>query len=138
MNHLACTQFFSKSQFYLPLIRTDIRGTRNMFSENFAYVLNGWSWENIADFCFFKVSFHASGFFLNPLKTSENFSFSDDFKGYRKIPVAQNGLVSFSEIILVLWQWKILEWKCSRKCSTCWFVPFSPVVELWWFECKVK
>ena len=33
--------------------------------------------------------FHATGLFLYPLKTSENFCFSDVFKEHRKRPVAQ-------------------------------------------------
>ena len=36
--------------------------------------------------------FHATGLFRYPLKTSENQSFSDVFRGYRKRPVAWNGL----------------------------------------------
>ena len=37
--------------------------------------------------------FHATGFFWYPLKTSENLWFSDVFRGYRKRPVAWNGLI---------------------------------------------
>ena len=37
--------------------------------------------------------FHATGLFLYPLETSENLSLSDDFRGYRKRPVALNGLI---------------------------------------------
>ena len=37
-------------------------------------------------------SFHATGLFRCPLKTSENLWFSDVFRGYRKRPVAWNGL----------------------------------------------
>ena len=37
--------------------------------------------------------FHAAGLFLYLLKTSENIWFSDVFRGYRKRPVAWNGLV---------------------------------------------
>ena len=37
--------------------------------------------------------FHATGFVLYPLKTSENLCFSDFFRGYRKRPVAWNGLI---------------------------------------------
>ena len=43
----------------------------------------------------FKVSinlFHATGIFLYPLKTSKNQRFFDIFRGYRKKPVAWNGL----------------------------------------------
>ena len=36
--------------------------------------------------------FYATGLFLYPLKTSENQRFSDVFRGYRKRPVAWNGL----------------------------------------------
>ena len=36
--------------------------------------------------------FHITGRFLYPLKTSENFWFSDVFKGYRKRQVAWIGL----------------------------------------------
>ena len=36
--------------------------------------------------------FHATDFFLYPLKTSENHGFSDVFRGYRKRPVTWNGL----------------------------------------------
>ena len=32
--------------------------------------------------------FHATDLFLYPLKSSENQTFSDDFRGYRKKPVA--------------------------------------------------
>ena len=32
--------------------------------------------------------FHSTGIFLYALKTSENQRFSDDFRGYRKRPVA--------------------------------------------------
>ena len=37
-------------------------------------------------------SFHATVLFLYPLKISENFWFSDVFRGYRKRPVAWNRL----------------------------------------------
>ena len=37
-------------------------------------------------------SFHATGLFLYPLKTSENQRFSDVFRGYRKRPMALNEL----------------------------------------------
>ena len=37
--------------------------------------------------------FHATGVFLYPLKTSENGRSSDVFRGYRKRPVALNGLM---------------------------------------------
>ena len=36
--------------------------------------------------------FHANDLFLYPLKTSENLWFSDVFRGYRKRPMARNGL----------------------------------------------
>ena len=42
---------------------------------------------------FFKP-FHATGLFLYPLKTSENFWFSDGFRGYKNRPVAWNGLTT--------------------------------------------
>ena len=38
--------------------------------------------------------FHATDLFLYPLKSSENQTFSDDFRGYRKKPVAWNGLTN--------------------------------------------
>ena len=46
--------------------------------------------------------FHATGLFLNPMKTSENLWFSDAFRGYKKRPVPWIGLtvmdcVAFSE-----------------------------------------
>ena len=37
--------------------------------------------------------FHATGLFLYTLKTSENQMFTDVFRGYRKRPVAWNGLM---------------------------------------------
>ena len=37
--------------------------------------------------------FHANGLFLYPLKKSENLWFSNVFRGYRKRPVAWNGLL---------------------------------------------
>ena len=37
---------------------------------------------------------HATVFFLSPQKSFGNFSFSDVFRGYRKRPVAWNGLMS--------------------------------------------
>ena len=40
--------------------------------------------------------FHATGLFWYPLKTSENLWFSDVFRGYRKRPVARNGLKTWS------------------------------------------
>ena len=43
-------------------------------------------------FCFVNT-FHATGLFLYPLKTSENLWFSDVFEGYRKRLVAWNGLI---------------------------------------------
>ena len=42
-------------------------------------------------------SFYAAGLFLCPLKTSGNKRFSDIFRGYRKTPVAWNGLKAFLE-----------------------------------------
>ena len=38
------------------------------------------------------ATFHATGLFRYPLKTSENLWFSDVFRGYRNRPVAWNGL----------------------------------------------
>ena len=38
--------------------------------------------------------FHAAGLFLYPLKTSENQSFSDNFRGYKKKPVLRNGYLT--------------------------------------------
>ena len=46
---------------------------------------------NKAIFCLFN-RYHATGLFLCPLKISENLWFSDVFGGYRKRPVAWNGL----------------------------------------------
>ena len=37
--------------------------------------------------------FHATRLFRYPLKTSENQRFPDVFRGYRKRPVAWNGLI---------------------------------------------
>ena len=39
------------------------------------------------------IPFYATGLFLYPLKTSKNLWLSDVFRGYRKRPVAWNGLV---------------------------------------------
>ena len=39
------------------------------------------------------IPFHAIDLFLYPLKTSENFWFSDVFRGYRERPVSWNGLM---------------------------------------------
>ena len=46
--------------------------------------------------------FHATDFFLYPLKTSENLRFSDIFRGYRERPVTWNGLKAFVELIFFL------------------------------------
>ena len=46
---------------------------------------------------------HATGLFLHPLKASENQMFFDVFRGYRKRPVALNGL-----IVIVIFQ-KIMQ-----------------------------
>ena len=43
--------------------------------------------------------FHATGLFLYPLKTSKNLRFSDVFRGYRKRPMAWNGLNSLMQNI---------------------------------------
>ena len=43
--------------------------------------------------------FHATDFFLYPLKTSENLWFSNVFRGYRERPVTWNGLKAFVEMI---------------------------------------
>ena len=43
--------------------------------------------------------FHTTSLFLYPLKTSKNLCFSDVFRGYRKRPVAWNGL---RNVILIL------------------------------------
>ena len=43
-------------------------------------------------FILFVNPFHVTGVILYPLKTSENLWFSDIFRGYRKRPVAWNGL----------------------------------------------
>ena len=40
--------------------------------------------------------FHATGIYLSPLSTSENFWFSDVFWGHGKEPVAWNGLMGCS------------------------------------------
>ena len=52
----------------------------------------------LSEFLFNKVTnlnlinpFHATGFFLYPLKTSENQRFSNVFRGYRKRTMARNG-----------------------------------------------
>ena len=37
--------------------------------------------------------FHVTGLFLYPRKISENLWFPDVFRGYRKRPVARNGLI---------------------------------------------
>ena len=42
--------------------------------------------------------FHATGLFLYPLKTLENLWFPDVFRGYRRSPVAWNGLSSLKQI----------------------------------------
>ena len=42
--------------------------------------------------CKYVKPFHATGLFRYPLKTSESLWFSDAFRGYRKRPVARNGL----------------------------------------------
>ena len=41
------------------------------------------------------MPFHAIGFFLYPLKTSENLWFSNVFKGYRNKPIERNGLTLY-------------------------------------------
>ena len=38
--------------------------------------------------------FHATGFFLHPLKTSENHRFSDVFRGHRNRVLTLNGLMN--------------------------------------------
>ena len=39
--------------------------------------------------------FQATGLFLYPMTTSKNFWFSDVFRGYKKRPVAWNGLTDY-------------------------------------------
>ena len=41
--------------------------------------------------------FLATGLFLYPMKISENFWFSDIFRGYRNRPVVENGLRRFTK-----------------------------------------
>ena len=45
------------------------------------------------EICGIRIFQHATGLFLYPLKTSGNLWFSDVFRGYRKMPVAWNGLI---------------------------------------------
>ena len=44
---------------------------------------------------FWLTPFHATGFFLYPLKSSENLWFSDVFRGCRKRPMEWNGIKSY-------------------------------------------
>ena len=76
------------------------QGVQNFsFSENFTYILNEWAltWQayfrmnNSMSHSIF-IHFMPQRFILYPLKTSENQRFSVVFRGYRKRPVAWNGL----------------------------------------------
>ena len=51
---------------------------------------------------------HATGLFLYPLKASENQRFSDVFKGYRKRPVAWNGLIKSVPYPELFWAYRYM------------------------------
>ena len=54
-------------------------------------------------------SLRTTGLFLYPLKTSKNLWFSDIFLGYRKRPLAWDGLMFF--LLLTLWRQTIIFFK---------------------------
>ena len=91
-SQLTMLRFFSQNE-----------NTEIFFSETLIKVFMRKSSENklrVVQYHFFKVSFlllnpfHPTGLFLYPLNASENKRFSYDFMGYRKRPVAWNGLMT--------------------------------------------
>ena len=69
------------------------------FRSKWVALSSSWDWMTLKivqnNYSHFRINtFHATGLFWFPLKTSENQSFSDVFRGYRKKPVARNGLKS--------------------------------------------
>ena len=89
----------------LPILRffSQNENTEIFFSETLIKVLMRKSSENklrVVQSHFFKVSFlllnpfHPTSLFLYPLNASESKRFSDNFMGYRKRPVAWNGLMT--------------------------------------------
>ena len=82
-------------------------------------------------------SSHATGLFLYLLKTSENQSVSDVFRGYRKKPVAENGLKNYLNYFWITciiknytdywWKKKVINGKIPcRFCNS--YTPFLLLV----------
>ena len=79
------------------LLRLAFLNRVTMFSELFLRVLVFKELSLITGTKYFN-SFHATGIFQCPLKTSENQMFSDIFRGYRKRSVAWNGLMAINDL----------------------------------------